>query len=213
MRPEDDVILIFPRFLGMLMAALTPSVGDALLIVDVQNDFLPGGSLAVPRAEEVIAPLNGYLALFARRALPVFATRDWHPVQHCSFREQGGPWPQHCVAGSPGAGFAGALRLPESAIVVDKATRPDADAYSGFAGTMLADRLHALGVRRLFVGGLATDYCVQNTVQDALRLGFSVRLLRDAVRAVDAAPGDGENAIARMLEAGAAAIELAQLDG
>lgn len=213
MGPEDDVILIFPRFLGMLMAALTPSVGDALLIVDVQNDFLPGGSLAVARAEEVIAPLNGYLALFARRALPVFATRDWHPVQHCSFREQGGPWPQHCVAGSPGARFAAALLLPESAIVVDKATRPDADAYSGFAGTELADRLHALGVRRLFVGGLATDYCVQNTVRDALRLGYAVLLLRDAVRAVDAAPGDGENAIARMLEAGAAAIELAQLEG
>ena len=155
LRPEDDVILIFP---GVLMAALVPSLGDALLIVDVQNDFLPGGSLAVARAEEVIAPLNGYLALFARLALPVFATRDWHPVRHCSFREQGGPWPQHCVAGSPGARFAQALRLPESAIVVDKATRPDADAYSGFAGTELAERLQALGVRRLLVGGLATDY-------------------------------------------------------
>ena len=136
---------------------------------------------------------------------PVFATRDWHPRDHCSFVAQGGTWPPHCVAGSPGAEFAPGLDLPAGASVIAKATQRDADAYSGFAGTDLDARLRALGVRRLFVGGLATDYCVVNTVQDALRLGYGVVLLLDCIRAVDVAAGDGERAIAAMLAAGAVA--------
>lgn len=179
--------------------------GDALLIVDVQSDFLPGGSLAVPRGDEVVAVLNGCLQAFRQAGLPVVATRDWHPPDHCSFRPQGGPWPPHCVAGSAGAGFAPGLQLPAQAIVISKATQQQSDAYSGFEGTALDQRLRQAGVGRLFVGGLATDYCVLNTVCDALRLGYQTVLLLDAIRAVDVHAGDGERAIARMLQLGALA--------
>lgn len=179
--------------------------GDALLVVDVQNDFLPGGSLAVAGGDAVIAPLNGWLARFAAAGRPVFATRDWHPPGHCSFRAQGGPWPPHCIAGSAGAALAAALAWPPALCTVSKATGRDADAYSGFSGTDLDARLRAAGVRRLFVGGLATDYCVLNTVLDARRLGYDVLVLQDAIRAVDVEPGDGARALAAMLAAGAAA--------
>ena len=185
----------------------SPGPGDALVVVDVQNDFLPGGSLAVPRGDQVIAPLNRWIARFAAAGLPVYATRDWHPVDHCSFAAQGGPWPPHCVAGTPGAAFADALGLPSDATVIGKATRQDADAYSGFAGTDLHERLRHAGVKRLFVGGLATDYCVLNTVRDALDLGYGVALLTAAVRAVDVQPGDGDRALAEMIAAGAVAVE------
>jgi nicotinamidase/pyrazinamidase len=176
---------------------------DALLIVDLQVDFLPGGALGVPGGDEIVPVLNRYLALARSKSLPVFASRDWHPPAHCSFRAQGGPWPPHCVAGSPGAGFAPGLELPSDAAVISKATRADADAYSAFAGTGLGERLRGRGIRRLLVGGLATDYCVLNTVRDALREGFSVLLLEDAIRAVDVNPGDGERARREMLRAGA----------
>lgn len=193
--------------------ALPPQTGDALLIVDVQADFLPGGSLAVPRGDEVVALLNGYVAAFRQAGLPVLATRDWHPPDHCSFRAQGGPWPPHCVAGSPGAGFAALLELPCAALIVSKATTPDQDAYSGFQGTGLDALLRQAGVGRVFVGGLATDYCVLNTVRDALRLGYRTVLLTDAIRAVDVQAGDGERAIAEMLQAGAVAATLRQVQG
>jgi nicotinamidase/pyrazinamidase len=137
----------------------------------------------------------------------LFATRDWHPANHCSFLAQGGEWPEHCVAHTPGAEFAAALVLPSGARVISKATQPESDAYSGFAGTALHEQLQGARVRRLFVGGLATDYCVLNTVQDALRLGYDVELLLDCIRAVDVRPGDGERAIAAMLAAGAVALE------
>jgi nicotinamidase/pyrazinamidase len=185
-----------------------PVRGDALLVVDVQNDFLPGGALAVPEGDAVVVPLNAYIELFERERLPVFATRDWHPPGHCSFRAQGGPWPPHCIAGSPGAEFAAGLRLPADAARIAKAARVDADAYSGFDGTELDALLRGARVRRVFVGGLATDYCVLNTVRDALRLGYEVMLLRDAVRAVDAAPGDGARAEAEMIGLGAQPVEL-----
>lgn len=180
---------------------LRPKTGDALLIVDVQNDFLPGGSLAVPRGDEVVAVLNRYLQIFS--ALPIYATRDWHPERHCSFKEQGGSWPPHCVAGTAGAQFAATLRLPPSTVVISKATAAEQDAYSGFQGTDLDARLHAADIRRLYVGGLATDYCVLATVRDALQLGYQVRLLEDAVRAVDVQPGDGQRAMDEMLRLGA----------
>lgn len=172
------------------MDAIQLSATDALLIVDVQNDFLPGGSLPVPAGDQVIAVLNRYIALFARQSLPVLATRDWHPANHCSFRAQGGIWPPHCVAGSAGAGLAGALKLPASAVIVPKAMTAERDAYSGFDGTELARRLRAGGSERLFIGGLATDYCVLHTVSDALAQGFAVMLLQDAIRAVDLHPGE-----------------------
>ncbi len=180
--------------------------GDALVIVDVQNDFLPGGSLAVPGGDAVVPALNRYLADFEAGHLPVFASRDWHPADHCSFRARGGPWPAHCVAGSPGADFAPDLHLGDSAVLISKATAADEEAYSAFSGTPLSERLKALGCRRLFIGGLATDYCVLNTVRDALADGFQVMLLADAIAAVDAHPGDGRKAMREMLALGAVAV-------
>ncbi len=168
--------------------------GDALIAVDVQNDFLPGGSLAVPQGDAVVAPLNRYAAVFAVGGLPIYATRDWHPINHCSFKAQGGPWPPHSVADTNGAAFAPGLKLPAQTTVISKATTADKDAYSGFEGTDLDARLRAQGVKRVFVGGLATDYCVLNTVRDARKLGYDVMLLTDAIRAVNVKPDDGKRA-------------------
>jgi nicotinamidase/pyrazinamidase len=185
------------------MTRETLKTGDALLVVDVQHDFLPGGALAVPHGDEVIPVLNRCLAVFARNKFPVYASRDWHPADHISFRARGGPWPPHCVAGTHGAAFPPGLMLPSDASIVTKANTRDRDAYSAFGGTDLDARLKAAQVGRLFVGGLATDYCVLNTVKDALALGYTVLLLTDAVRAVDVNPGDGERALAEMERLGA----------
>lgn len=185
------------------METIRLTEGDALLLVDVQNDFLPGGKLAVTGGDEIIPVLNRYIALFQDTGLPVFATRDWHPADHCSFTARGGIWPAHCIAGSVGASFPSGLRLPASAIAISKATSAQADAYSGFEGTDLAQRLRALRAKRLFVGGLATDYCVLNTVLDGLEHGFKIVLLLDAVRAVNLAPDDGTAAIGKMTSHGA----------
>jgi nicotinamidase/pyrazinamidase len=185
-----------------------PQPGDALLIVDVQNDFLPGGSLAVPHGDEVVPVLNRYIGEFVAHGLPVYATRDWHPERHCSFHAQGGPWPVHCVAGTYGAAFAATLSLPPGTTLISKATRPDREAYSSFEGTDLDAHLRAAGIRRIFIGGLATDYCVLNTVRDALRLGYEVLLLSDAIRAVEVQPGDGQRAEAEMVRLGAQRITL-----
>lgn len=185
--------------------------GDALVVVDVQNDFLPGGHLAVPGGDEVVPVLIRYVAAFAARALPVYATRDWHTVDHCSFRERGGPWPPHCVAGSDGAQFPPGLDLPGYAVIVSKADASERDAYSGFEGTNLEACLRAQSVKRLFVGGLATDYCVLNTVRDARRLGFDVFLLVDAIRAVNVKPGDGAAALEEMRRLGAQPISRSDL--
>ncbi len=194
------------------MDTLRPNATDALLIVDVQNDFLPGGTLAVPGGDAVIPVLNNYIALFTRLSLPIFATRDWHPANHGSFRPQGGTWPPHCIAGSSGAAFPAALRLPDTAVILSKATAPQEDAYSGFQRTALASLLRARGVERLFVGGLATDYCVLNTVLDGLKQGFRVVLLLDAIRAVELRAGDGSKAIDEMTGAGAVAARRQQVD-
>ena len=176
-------------------------VDDALLIVDMQRDFLPGGSLAVPGGDAVVAPVNAGIASFAAQRLPMFASRDWHPAGHCSFRQAGGPWPPHCVADSAGAQFAPDLRLPPDATIVSKATTVARDEYSAFGHTELHARLRERHVLRLFVAGVATDYCVRATVLDALALGYRVVVLRDAIAAVDA--GDGERALQQMHDAGA----------
>ncbi len=182
--------------------------GDALVVVDVQNDFLPGGSLAVPGGDEVIPVLNEYMQRFVAAGLPIYATRDWHPPDHCSFVAQGGPWPPHCVVDSPGAAFASRLNLPCEAIIVSKGGNVEWDDYSFFAHTDLADHMRAAGISRVFVGGLATDYCVLNTVLDALKEHFDTVLLLDAVRAVEVNPGDGDKAIAKMVAQGAVSADL-----
>ena len=183
------------------------SGGDALLVVDVQRDFLPGGHLPVERADEVIAPLNAYLATFHARGLPIFMTRDWHPADHCSFHGAGGRWPAHCVQGTDGVRWPAALRIPNNAHVVSKGTEPGVEALSAFCGTSLASLLSNLHVERLFVGGLATDYCVQATVLDALAQQLRVVVLGDAIRGVNARPGDAERALEAMIKSGASLHE------
>ena len=190
------------------MSAIVLGGGDALLIVDPQVDFLPGGSLGVPQGDAVLAPINRLIDLYRAHGLPVYVSRDWHPALHCSFAGQGGPWPVHCVAGSDGARFAPGLQL-DDAVVVSKATTVDVDAYSAFNGTGLADTLRERGIRRLVVCGLATDYCVLNTVLDGLAAGFEVLLATEAIRAVNVNADDGDRALVRMLDGGAMPVQLA----
>ncbi len=188
--------------------SIEPVSGDALLIVDVQNDFLPGGSLAIAEGDQIIPVLNRYIKIFQGAQLPIYATRDWHPANHCSFNDQGGIWPKHCVANTWGSAFATTLRLPDTTVIISKATTADKDAYSGFEGTDLVEQLRAANIKRLFVGGLATDYCVLNTVKDALKKNFQILLLQDAIRAVDINSGDGERATAEMHKLGAISEKL-----
>jgi nicotinamidase/pyrazinamidase len=157
----------------------------------------------VPGGDEIVAPLNAYIAAFEARHLPIFVTRDWHPADHCSFKRGGGPWPPHCVQDTPGAQWAEGLNVVSSARIISKATDTAVEAYSGFSGTSLLTLLRDLGVRRLFVGGLATDYCVHATVLDARSRGFDVVVLADAIRGVNAQPADETRAIREMLANGA----------
>ncbi|HEX9446163.1 MAG TPA: nicotinamidase [Candidatus Binatia bacterium] len=181
---------------------------DALLIIDVQNDFCPGGALAVRDGDEVVPALNRYIEKFEKSGLPIFATRDWHPEKTGHFKAYGGTWPPHCIQGTKGAEFRADLRLPPGAVVVSTGTAPDDEGYSGFdgsdaSGAGLADLLRRRGVERIFVGGLATDYCVKHTVLDGLNQGFKVVWLEDASRGVNLQPGDAERAAAEMRGAGA----------
>jgi nicotinamidase/pyrazinamidase len=181
---------------------------DALIIVDVQNDFCPGGLLPVKDGDAVVPVLNRYIEQFTAAGLPVFATRDWHPTRTTHFITNGGPWPPHCIQGTPGASFHPQLALPNNVIIVSKGAAVDADDYSGFQavsaeGVSLADLLHSRGVERIFVGGLATDYCVKHTVLDGLREGFKVILLEDAIRGVNLNPDDSRQALEEMMRAGA----------
>jgi nicotinamidase/pyrazinamidase len=178
-------------------------------VVDVQNDFLSGGRLAVPGSDAVVPVLAEYTELAGVRGAHVFASRDWHPNGHCSFRERGGRWPSHCVQGTPGAQITPSLHLPTGAVILSKGSDPARDAYSAFDGTRLHEALHAKGVDRVLVGGLATELCVLETVRDARASGYAVLLLRDAIRSVD--PSAGARAEAEMLELGAVPVTLDQL--
>ncbi len=184
-----------------------PAAGDALIAVDLQNDFIEGGSLAVREGVQTVPVFNAYLELFRSTGLPIFLTRDWHPRDHISFKAHGGTWPPHCVQGTSGAAFAPGLRLSGEEIIVSKADTPEKESYSAFEGTELEGRLRGMGVTRVFVGGLATDYCVLATVLDALTLGLAVVLLTDATRAVDVNPGDGARALEKMVGQGAKPAE------
>jgi nicotinamidase/pyrazinamidase len=179
---------------------------DALIVVDVQNDFLPSGSLAVAGGDAVIPVLNEYIRRALASGAHVLATRDWHPPGHCSFRERGGPWPAHCVQGTQGAELAGELRLPAGALVVTKGSDPDRDAYSGFQGTRLDAELRAADVRRLLIGGFATEFCVLQTVRDARAKGYAVLLLDDAIRGVE--PARSAAARHEMIAVGATPVTL-----
>ena len=182
--------------------------GDALIVADVQIDFLPGGQLGVRRGDEVIGPVNGYLERFQARGLPIFLTRDWHPPNHCSFSTRGGLWAPHCVAGSEGAAFSPDLAIPPDVTIVSKATNPEKEAYSAFDGTGLAQMLRERKVERVYIGGLATDYCVLETVKDAIAKGFKAFVLQDAIRAIDVHGDDGARAEAEMFRLGAKPVTL-----
>jgi nicotinamidase/pyrazinamidase len=189
----------------------TLTANDALLIADIQSDFLPGGALEISGGGEILPVLSNYIRRFHTRQLPIFLTRDWHPPNHCSFRDQGGPWPVHCVAGTPGSLPPVGFETPASAVIIYKAVDPDREAYSAFRRTALDRHLRALGVRRLFIGGLATDYCVLHTVSDALSRGYAVCLLLDGIKAVNVQPDDGRRAEQNMLRIGAVPVRLETL--
>jgi nicotinamidase/pyrazinamidase len=174
---------------------------EALVIVDFQNDFTPGGALGVPGGDAIADRVNE-LAADPRFDL-VVATRDWHPRDHGSFSERGGIWPVHCVQGSDGAELYPGLDRARVDVIVDKGQDPGTEGYSGFEATELEQLLRDRGIDRITVVGLATDYCVKNTVLDARRLGFDVAVDPDAVRAVEVNPGDGERALDEMRAAGA----------
>jgi nicotinamidase/pyrazinamidase len=181
--------------------------GAALIIVDVQNDFCPGGALAVAGGDEVVAVLNRYSERFAAAGLPIVATRDWHPPETRHFKTYGGVWPAHCMQHTCGAAFHPGLHLSEDVLVISKGTAADDDSYSAFqgrdaAGALLGELLRGLGIGQIFVGGLATDYCVKETALDGMREGFRVVLLGDAIRAVNLNPGDSEKALTEMRAAG-----------
>lgn len=175
----------------------------ALIVVDVQNDFCPGGSLAVTEGDEVVAPLNKLMREFLERGEPVYKTRDWHPEKTKHFATCGGTWPIHCVQNTEGAEFHPDLLDDPRITVISKGIDERADGYSGFDGTQLAQLLRDEGVNELWVGGLATDYCVKQTVIDGVHNGFKVKALADAMRAVNVNPDDGKKALEEMKTAGA----------
>jgi nicotinamidase/pyrazinamidase len=177
-------------------------MGEALVIVDFQNDFAPGGALAVPQGDEIAARLHELID--TGRFDLVVATRDWHPPEHGSFAAAGGPWPPHCVAGSSGAELHSALDASQVDVVLDKGIDPGTEGYSGFDGTDLANLLRDRGIDRITVAGLATDYCVRATALDALREGFEVTVDTAGSRGIEAQPGDVERALAEVRAAGGA---------
>jgi nicotinamidase/pyrazinamidase len=177
---------------------------DALIVVDVQNDFCPGGALPVPQGDQVVPAINRILALTDWLTV---ATRDWHPQDHCSFTPQGGIWPVHCVAGTRGAALHPGVQAMKIRRIISKATTRGVEAYSGFQGTELAGLLNGQGIRRVFVCGLATDYCVKATALDARKAGLDVVVLEDAIRGVEVKPGDCARAIEEM---GAAGVRFAK---
>ncbi|WP_048152510.1 nicotinamidase [Palaeococcus ferrophilus] len=177
---------------------------EALIVVDMQRDFMPGGALPVPEGDRIIPRVEEYIEEFRKRGALIVATRDWHPENHISFRERGGPWPAHCVQGTPGAELV--VKLPEEAIIISKADEPDKEAYSGFEGTNLAEILKEKGVRRVYVCGVATEYCVRATALDAARHGFEVFLLKDAVKGIK--PEDEERALKEMDDRGVTVLTL-----
>lgn len=181
----------------------------ALIVVDIQNDFCPGGALAVDEGDKVVEPSNRLIRFFEERGWPIYYTRDWHPANHCSFKANGGPWPPHCVADTPGAEFHADLYIQPNATIISKADDPEKEAYSGFEGSPLGALLKKKSIEAVVIAGLTTDYCVKTTALDAHRLGFSVTVAIDAIRAVNVKPEDGRCAIKHMQIRG---VEFADTD-
>ena len=190
---------------------------SALLMVDVQNDFCPGGALPVEGGDEVVPVLNRLAARASALGWPVYASRDWHPPDSLHFADNGGRWPVHCVAGTPGARLHPDLALPSGTMIVTKGTTPESQGYSGFEGTVagrgwFADDLETRGITHIVVGGLATDHCVRATVLDALGRGYEVTVVEDAIRPVNVTPDDGARALEEMRGAGATVVTSAEVD-
>jgi nicotinamidase/pyrazinamidase len=180
----------------------------ALIVVDVQNDFCPGGALGIRDGDRIIPALNRYIEFFAREGSLVIATRDWHPEITRHFQQFGGVWPVHCVQESPGAQFHPDLKLHDGVLMLSKGMDPEEDSYSAFqavdsVGGLLADLLKSLGVRRVYIGGLATDYCVKHSALDALKKGLDVYILADAIAGVNLQPDDSSLAMEEMVRRGA----------
>ncbi len=183
----------------------------ALLVVDVQNDFCPGGALAVPQGDKIVPIINKYIKIFAKRKLPIFATRDWHPKKTVHFKKFGGVWPVHCLQNTKGSQFHPKLKLPKEAILLYKGMDPEKDSYSAFQaqdsnGMSFLNLLKILGIQEIYIAGLATDYCVKFSALDALKEDFKVRLLADAIKGVNLKPRDSEEAIKEMVKVGAKKI-------
>ena len=183
----------------------------ALVIVDVQNDFCPGGALGVPQGDKIIPAINKYIKVFSSKKLPIFATRDWHPVRTKHFKDFGGIWPVHCIQNTTGAAFHSKLKLPKEAIFLYKGMDPEKDSYSAFQaeelnGAGFSHLLKLLKVNELYICGLATDYCVRFSALDALKHGVKVKVLIDAIKGVDLKKGDSRKAIKEIIRKGAKTI-------
>lgn len=190
----------------------------ALLIVDVQNDFSPDGALAVPEGDKIIPNINKYIKIFSKNKLPIFVTRDWHPVKTKHFKDFGGVWPAHCIQNTKGAAFHPKLKLPKETILLYKGMDPAKDSYSAFQaedirGMSLLNLLKLFGIKEFYIGGLATDYCVRFSTFDAIKEGFKVRLLIDAMKGVNLKPKDSEKAIKEMIKQGAEKVTLRNMEG
>lgn len=180
---------------------------NALIVVDMQNDFCPGGALQVNDGDRIIPACNKYIEMFENKGLTVYYTADWHPPNHCSFKENGGIWPIHCVQGSKGAAFHPDLKITTNACIIHKGTDPNKEAYSGFEQTELCTHLQKNGIRTLYIAGLATDYCVKNTVIDACYNGYKVIVLLDGVKGVELNLGDSARALKMMKDVGATFLQ------
>lgn len=185
--------------------------GDALIVVDVQRDYLPGGALAVPHGDAVVEPLNRVIDQFVRTDLPIFYIRDWHPAQHVSPVNHGSRLPVHCIAGTAGAEFAPRLWIAQSDPIIPLTAAHDHGAVSAFEGTPLAEQLNRTETKRIFIGGLAMEHCVMKTALDAMSRGYEVYVILDAVRAASARSGDDRRALRVMRRQGARTTRAANI--
>ncbi len=179
--------------------------GDGLFVLDVQNDFCPGGALPIAGGDAVVPVLNTWLDAARQKGLSVYASRDWHPLRHISFQEEGGKWPSHCLQDSWGAAFRSDLLLPDDDVYIANGVRFYKDQYSVFDDTGLEWLLKRDGIHRLWIGGLAEDVCVLETVLDARKAGYEVHVIAAATRPIS--PDGGKLARDDMKKSGAVIIE------